>query len=131
MATIRVLTGRQGTTIRSSLTAATRSSIRQMTWLEPTDDAAVALAVRYAETLDRAAAGARAAEIPADADADAAARIRELEAQVEAVKVLGWLGPHVTNILRDLGGTPASRAKLSTGSKVGGKLAELRGRRQA
>lgn len=83
-----------------SVTASTGA----MTWLTPTDSAAITLACAYAKRIDAAISSDFGEEI---------------------TKAL-YLGPHLLNTLRALGGTPAERKSLGIEGKVSGKLAELR-----
>ncbi|MGZ4663603.1 MAG: terminase small subunit [Frankiaceae bacterium] len=87
-----------------SLSASVAASVEAMTWLKPTDRAAVDLALTYAARIDEALA--------------------EGEGQ-EVTKAL-YLGPHLLNTLRALGGAPAERKALGAEESVGGKLAQLR-----
>lgn len=87
-----------------NLNASVRASIAQMSWLAPTDRAAVDLALTYAERIDEALATGEGQEV---------------------TKAL-YLGPHLLNTLRALGGTPAERKALGAEEVVGGKLAQLR-----
>jgi hypothetical protein len=77
-----------------------------MHWLTPSDAALVEVARRYAQAIE-------SAEGP------------------EALKVIGWMGPHLVNALRALGGAPAERRALGVEEQVRGKLAELRAARSA
>jgi hypothetical protein len=74
------------------------TAVQAMTWLGPSDRAMVALALEYARRID----------------------------QATDEKAVGWLGPHLANTLRSLGGTPAERKALGIEEQVRGKLAELR-----
>ena len=82
-----------------SMLDAVRGAVAVMSWLEPSDEAAVQLALQYAVMIDTAE---------------------------DQAKVLGWHGPHLLNTLRSLGGTPTERRALGIEERVGGKLAELR-----
>lgn len=86
-----------------TLVAEVEAALAGMTWLEPTDCAAKALALKYA------------------AQIDAAANLTG----PELTKAL-YLGPHLLNALRALGGTPAERQALEPKGGVGGKLGKLR-----
>ena len=86
-----------------SLEAAVRDAIDAMTWLEPSDRAMAALAIRYARQID--------------------------EATEDAAKVTGWMGPHLVNALKALGGAPAERQGLNVEREVKGKLAQMRQQR--
>lgn len=78
--------------------AAVSAALDAMTWLQPSDAGMVALAKSFAKQLD-------------DADDP---------------KTVGWLGPHLANTLRALGGAPAERKSLGVEENVRGKLAQLR-----
>ncbi len=96
MARVRVLE-QPPATVLGAVTAA----VTAMTWLQPSDQALVALALAYARTIDTA----------------------------EDKKTVGWVGPHLANTLRALGGAPAERKALGIEEPVRGKLAELRAAR--
>ena len=80
---------------------AVTAAVEAMTWLQASDQALVALACEYARAIDDA----------------------------EDVKRVGWVGPHLANVLRALGGAPAERRALGIEEPVRGKLAELRAAR--
>jgi len=88
----------------TSLADSVATSVKAMTWLKPTDQAAVDLALTYAERIDEALATAEGQEI---------------------TKAL-YLGPHLLNTLRAIGGAPVERKALGVEEAVGGKLAQLR-----
>jgi hypothetical protein len=92
------------------LVASVRKTTKDMHWLTPADKAAVDLAIRYAQ------------EIEAAVDSGD---------EQQRSKMLGWLGPHLMNTLKSLGGTPESRAGMHVESEVKGKLALLRDSRSA
>ncbi len=87
-----------------SLRDSVSGAVAAMSWLKPTDQAAVDLALAYADRIDVA--------------------LSEGEGQ-EVTKAL-YLGPHLLNTLRALGGAPAERKALGVEEAVGGKLAQLR-----
>lgn len=96
------------------LAASIEASVAAMSWLEPSDGAAVALALTYARRIDKAVEDFEEGLIDT----------------VALNKVL-YLGPHILNTLRALGGTPAERKALLDGEGTpGGKLDELKARRQ-
>jgi hypothetical protein len=100
-----------------------------MDWLQPTDAAMKALALRQAEEIEKAVA--RAEELSALRrelydDDNALKRLKALEAMCEVTKTVGWLGPQLQGVLRDLGGTPMSRKAMKPDKPIGGRLAELR-----
>ena len=87
------------------LRAAVDRAVDAMPWVTVSDGAAVELARRFAEGIDRAFESDRGREI---------------------TKALN-LGPHLLNVLRELGGTPAARKTIAGGgAKGGGKLGHLR-----
>lgn len=79
-------------------------AVASMRWLKPSDEATVALARVYAARIDAAV---------------------EAGDEAETVKVM-YLGPHLLNTLRSLGGTPAERKALGVEEEAHGKLAQLR-----
>lgn len=83
---------------------AVEEAVAAMYWLGPADAATVELARSYA------------------ARVDAALGSGDVEAAAKAL----FLGPHLLNALRALGGTPADRRALGVEEVTGGKLAELR-----
>lgn len=87
-----------------SLRESVEASVGAMGWLKPTDQAAVDLALTYATRIDEA--------------------LQYADGQ-EVTKAL-YLGPHLLNTLRALGGAPAERKALGAEDSVGGKLAQLR-----
>lgn len=78
--------------------AAVTAAVDAMTWLGPSDRGMVALAFEYARKIDAA----------------------------DDAKAVGWMGPHLANVLRALGGAPGDRKALGIEEPVRGKLAELR-----
>ncbi len=88
-----------------SLTESVETAVAAMLWLKPSDRAAVDLALTYAGQID--------------------AVLETGDAQ-QIVKAL-YLGPHLLNTLRAIGGTPAERkALIGQHEPATGKLAELR-----
>ncbi len=81
-----------------SLLDVVTAAVGAMHWLGPSDRAMVGLALEYARRIDAAT----------------------------DEKAVGWLGPHLANVLRALGGTPADRKALGIEEQARGKLAELR-----
>lgn len=92
-----------------NLVDSVREAVAQMHWLEPTDQAQVDLAIRYAQQIEEAS---------------------ESGDEQLKFKMLGWLGPHLTVALKNLGGTPAERKDLGVETQVKGRLAELRAARE-
>lgn len=108
---------------------AVREALGQMTWLTPADEAMRALAIRQAEEIEKAIDRAEElATLRRDLAGDESAykRLKALESMCEVTKTVGWLGPQLQGVLRDLGGAPGARKKLDEGRKVGGRLAQLR-----
>lgn len=104
-------------------------AVEAMDWLQPSDGALKALAQRQAQEIE--AAVERAGELDdllrdAAGDESVLRRLRKLEAMCEVTKTVGWLGPQLQGVLRDLGGTPAARAAMKPDKPIGGRLAELR-----
>jgi hypothetical protein len=100
-----------------------------MTWLAPSDEALKTLALRQAEEIEKAVDRAEElAELRRELADDMAAlrRLQRLEAMCEVTKTVGWLGPQLQGVLRDLGGTPAARAAMKVDKPIGGRLAQLR-----
>lgn len=108
---------------------AVRAAVDAMDWLKPSDQAMKVLALRQAEEIEKAVD--RAEELAglrrdlAD-DESALKRLRALESMCEVTKTVGWLGPQLQGVLRDLGGTPAARTALKPDKPIGGRLAQLR-----
>lgn len=108
---------------------AVRDALEQMPWLDTPDGALKALALRLAAEIEGAVE--RAAEYAALRrelvdDEGALRRLKALEAQCDATKAVGWLGPQLQGVLRDLGGTPAARKAFQPDKPVGGRLGQLR-----
>jgi hypothetical protein len=106
-------------------------AIERMTWLTDSDGAMVALARRYATEIDRAQGLADAvAELTGAGMSNSELnRLRQLELRADVTKAVGWLGPHLANALKALGGTPAERKALGVEEAVRGRLAQLRAAR--
>lgn len=80
-------------------------AIRGMHWLTDADAAAVAQVRGYARMIDEAA----------------------LDTPEESRRIAGWIGPYLTGLLKQLGGTPEGRKNLAVETKqIKGRLAELR-----
>lgn len=97
------------TVFHASLADAVESSISQMPWLTNADDATIALARTYATRIDQAVSTGEGQEV---------------------TKAL-YLGPHLLNTMRALGGTPEARGALETdkgASSAASKLSEYRDR---
>lgn len=90
--------------VAASLEQQVQAAIDAMTWLQPSDGGGVALALTYARRIDEALASGEGQEV---------------------TKAL-YLGPHLLNTLKSLGGAPFERKELGVEGAVGGKLAQLR-----
>jgi hypothetical protein len=100
-----------------------------MTWLTVTDEAMKALALRQAEEIEKAVdRGEALADLRADAGGDESLykRLTKLEAMCDVTKTVGWLGPQLQGVLRDLGGAPGARRTMQPDRPVGSRLAQLR-----
>lgn len=100
-----------------------------MDWLTDTDFAMRTLALRQAEEIEKAVDRAEeAAAILRDAAGlpDVYKRVEKLAAMCDLTKTVGWLGPQLQGVLRDLGGTPAARAAMRPDKPVGSRLKQLR-----
>lgn len=93
-----------------NLVSSVRKTVKSMHWLTDADQAAVDLALRYAQQIEDAAQSDNAHE---------------------RTKMLGWLGPNLLAALKSLGGTPAERKALGVELDAIDSLAELRARRTA
>lgn len=108
---------------------AVKSAVTEMTWLGPSDEAMKTLALRQAEEIEKAIDRAEElSELKTEFAGDQSMykRLQKLEAMCEVTKTVGWLGPQLQGVLRDLGGTPAARKALQPDKPVGGRLAQLR-----
>ena len=108
---------------------AVAEALGAMTWLVASDQALRTLALRQAEEIEKAVDRAEeAAQIMRDAAGDPGVykRLQKLEAMCDVTKTVGWLGPQLQGVLRDLGGTPTARKVMQPDKPVGGRLAQLR-----
>jgi hypothetical protein len=108
---------------------AVRDAVNAMDWLTPTDEAMKTLALRQAEEIEKAIDRAEELEVlyrELAGDESAHKRLQKLTAMCEVTKTVGWLGPQLQGVLRDLGGTPAARAAMKKDKPVGSRLAQLR-----
>lgn len=108
---------------------AVRVSADAMDWLTPADAAMKALAQRLAQEIETAIDRAdqlAALQREAAGDLDIYKRLKNLEAMCSITKTVGWLGPQLQGVLRDLGGAPAARKALKADRPIGGRLAQLR-----
>lgn len=108
---------------------AVAEAVEAMSWLTPSDGALKALALRQAEEIEKAID--RAGELDAVREEFAGEpsmykRLQKLEAMCDVTKTVGWLGPQLQGVLRDLGGTPAARKAMTAEKPIGGRLAQIR-----
>ena len=106
------------------------ASIAAMTHLKlPEDQALVDLARSLADQIESAQERLALVErimTEAQGDPGIFRRLQKLEAMCDVTKTVGWLGPQLQGVLRDLAGQPASRKTMSTASPAGSRLADLR-----
>lgn len=96
--------------------------------LQAEDAGIAALAVQYAETMDRAAELAEAAaDMPYDPDT--AVMVARLKQRVDAHQVMVDLGPKLTQALVELGATPRARSQAGKPAPAGtaSRLTAMRG----
>ena len=108
---------------------AVEAAVSAMDWLQDSDKAMAALALRQAEEIEKAVDRAEELDDLKTAfagDASMYKRLQKLEAMCELTKTVGWLGPQLQGVLRDLGGAPAARAAMKADKPIGGRLAQLR-----
>lgn len=108
---------------------AVQSSVDAMPWVTDADSAIKALALRLADEIE--AAVDRAEEFAALRtelidDPSAYKRLQRLEAMCDATKTVGWLGPQLQGVLKELGGTPVSRKAMKSNEPIGGSLGRIR-----
>lgn len=108
---------------------AVADAVGAMSWLEKSDEALKTLALRQAEEIEKAID--RAEELEElqrefAGDPSMFKRLQKLEAMCDVTKTVGWLGPQLQGVLRDLGGTPAARKAMRADKSVGGRLAQIR-----
>jgi hypothetical protein len=108
---------------------AVKAAVEAMDWLQDSDGAMKTLALRQAEEIEKAITRAEELDDLKTAfagDASMFKRLQKLEAMCDVTKTVGWLGPQLQGVLRDLGGAPAARAAMKQDKPVGGRLAQLR-----
>lgn len=106
-----------------------KAAIDAMTWLDASDNALIAVALRQAEEIETAIDRAQMlSDLYEEAVGDSAMykKLQLLEAKCEVAKVVGLIGPQLTVTLRELGGSPGSRKLLKGDKPVGSRLAQLR-----
>ncbi|MER7063916.1 terminase small subunit [Streptomyces albidoflavus] len=108
---------------------AVKAAVDAMDWLTDSDQALKALALRQAEEIEKVIERAdQLSDLRRDLSDDMSAlkRLKALEAMCDVTKTVGWLGPQLQGVLRDLGGTPAARKAMKGDKPIGGRLAQLR-----
>lgn len=108
---------------------AVREAVGAMSWLEKSDGALKTLALRQAEEIEKAIDRAEELDVLQKefaGDPNMFKRLQKLEAMCEVTKTVGWLGPQLQGVLRDLGGTPAARKAMKADKPIGGRLAQIR-----
>jgi len=113
---------------------AVQSAVDSMPWLQPSDAAIKALALRLADEIETAAD--RADEFAALRrelidDVSAYKRLQKLEAMCDLTKTVGWLGPQLQGVLKDLAGNPVARKAMKPDQPIGGRIDSLRARANA
>lgn len=106
-----------------------KAAIGEMSWLTPADEAMKTLALRQAEEIEKAIDRVEElTQLRRDLAGDESAykRLQKLEAMCDVTKTVGWLGPQLQGVLRDLGGAPGARKQITQDKPVGGRLAQLR-----
>jgi hypothetical protein len=112
------------------------AAVKQMTWLAESDEAMVELAREYCRRIDAArdqaeewdAIAAPLREMAEITESKSLiARLIAVEKALDVTKQVGWIGPHLANALRDLGGAPGERKGLvGDGNPVESKLQQIR-----
>jgi hypothetical protein len=107
-----------------------------MDWLTPTDKALQDLAIRQAEEIEKAVERAEiwdaiaddlaVLDVPDKTHRGLMRRLDRLAAMCDVTKTVGWLGPQLQGVLRDLGGTPAARTAMKVDKPVGSALDNIR-----
>jgi hypothetical protein len=105
------------------------SSVEAMVWLSDSDRALADVAMKLAEQIEEATERAALLEqlwSEVRGDKPLSQKLAKLEAMCDLTKTVGWLGPQLQGVLRDLGGTPAARQAMQLDKPIGGRLADLR-----
>ena len=111
------------------LRASVLAAVADMDWLTPADQPLADLAVSLADQIEESVARAEAlADLFREVEGDRGLikRLQLLEAQCSAAKMVGWLGPQLQGVLRDLAGAPSARRAMAKDEPTGGRLAEIR-----
>ncbi len=111
--------------LRQSVDAA----LAEMDWLTETDRSLADLARNYAQQIEEARERLDLINecwAEARGDRSLTQKLQKLEAMCDVAKMIGWLGPQLQGVLRDLGGTPQSRKAMKPDQPIGSRLAALR-----
>ncbi len=111
--------------LRESVDAA----LAAMDWLTDTDQSLADLARNYAQQIEEARERLDLINecwAEARGDRSLTQKLQKLEAMCDVAKMVGWLGPQLQGVLRDLGGTPQSRKAMKPDQPIGSRLASLR-----
>ncbi|HEU4543565.1 MAG TPA: hypothetical protein VFR23_20705 [Jiangellaceae bacterium] len=117
------------TAVPTGIRASVVHAISKMDWLTESDAGLRALAIRLATEIELVADRAKelaALQREVGDDGELYQRIARLEAQCDAVKVLGWLGPQLHKAMVDLGGAPESRKRIALEGEESLRLKKLR-----
>ncbi|AKC03029.1 hypothetical protein BH790_gp04 [Gordonia phage Gsput1] len=95
-------------------------AIEAMDWLKPADAASKALARAYADQIDAVIDGSHICKHCGE----------ETSQSPEQITKALYLGPHLLNALRALGGTPEGRSGLDVTEQVKGALSGIRNSRR-
>lgn len=115
----------------SDLRDAVSAAQSDMAWLKPSDEALKMLAARMAEEIETAIDRAEEADEiyqqakHAEGGTEIFTRLRRLETLCDVTEVVARVGPQLLAVLKELGGTPGSREKLTQAPGKGGKLQSL------
>lgn len=107
-------------------------TLAEMKWLGPADRAMKALALKLAEEIDSARARAEVfGELDGSfgPDEDEFHRLKRLEAWCDVAKMVGLLAPKLRDVLKDLGGTPATRKEFGGTDPDAGRASRVTGLR--
>lgn len=108
----------------TNLRSEVESSLAEMTWLGPADNALKALALKLAEEIDSARARADEfgrLESRFSTDDDEFYRLRRLEAWCDVAKTVAMLGPRLREVLVLAGGAPGARKDFAPVDPDAGK----------
>jgi hypothetical protein len=103
--------------------------LRKLAFVTAADEATVALARKYADEIERTVERAEELEDlwnSRGADRSFYARLEKLEANCDVVRVVGWLGPQLQGVLKELAGTTMSRRAMEKTNPMGGRLDKLK-----